>query len=53
MKEFLEYVKAHYENYVVGSEYLCDDGITFMFLTADDKLHTLYIDINEKCIKEA
>ena len=53
LEYFLSFAKEKYKDlFVDGSEYLCEDGFTFMFKTKDSELHRLIVDIENKKIVE-
>lgn len=50
---FYNFAKDKYRDKVLeNSGYLCEDRITYMFKTIDDKLHTLIYDLNKMAIEE-
>lgn len=51
--QFEKYAKEHYgADFIESSAYLCEDQVTYMFKTVDDRRHTLIYDLRHGVVIE-
>lgn len=52
-QQFEKYAKEHYgDAFIESSASLCEDQVTYMFKTIDDKQHTLIYDLRHGVVIE-